>query len=172
MCDAFVTHGWVVGSCLWVAANALGAVGGGKGNACDRVPPMSTSVNSDTPMPSAAFAELPMVTLKMSLIHAGHELALALPEVEWTNLVSNFVKMPADERQRVGASIRHATSEDPFPMDGSPVGPADQEKCDVFVSDCILLAALAEASGKRVLTETVVDKYQIVRGNLVKGHFN
>lgn len=109
-----------------------------------------------------------MITLRMSLVHAGHELALALPEVEWTNLVSHFVRMPADERQRVGAGIRMATSQDPFPMDGSPVLPKDQEKCDTFVSDCILLAALAEATGKRALSETVVDQYQIIRGNLVK----
>lgn len=135
---------------------------------------MSTNLTSrtDNSAGSQAFAEPPMVTLRMNLTHAGHELALAVPEIEWTNLVNNFVKMPADERQRVGASIRHATSQDPFPEDGSPVGPQDQERCDAFVSDCILLAALAEATGERALTETVVDKYQIIRGNLVKNRLN
>lgn len=153
-------------------AKAISDPAGGGETGCDRVPPMSTNLSQESLTTLAALGDAPMITLRMSLLHAGHELALALPEVEWTTLVSNFVKMPADERQRLGASIRHATSQDPFPMDGSPVHPKDQEKCDVFVSDCILLAALAEAAGKRVLTETVVDKYQIVRGNLVKHRLN
>ena len=52
-------------------------------------------------------------------------------------------------------------------MDG-----ARQEVCDTFISDCILLAALAEAAGARVLTETTVDSYRVVRGNAAKQGFN
>lgn len=108
----------------------------------------------------------------MKLVEPGHELQLAIPHAEWLGLVSGFVKMPADERQRVGASIRNAVAEDPFPADGSPLDAARQAVCDAFVNDCILLAALAETVGPRVLADTAVEHYQLVRGGRIKGRFN
>ncbi len=105
-----------------------------------------------------------MVTVHMQLRTAGHELALAVPKAEWLKLVSDFVRMAADERQRVGVSIREATAHDPFPADGSALSPRQQRVCDVFVNDCILLAALAEAVGGRILLDTAVDTYKIVNG--------
>jgi hypothetical protein len=113
-----------------------------------------------------------MLTVHMKLAEAGHELQLAIPNGEWVKLVSGFVKMPADERQRVGASIRAAVAVDPFPADGGPLDADRQHACDTFVNDCILLAALAETVGPRVLTDTVVERYELVRGNRIKGRFN
>lgn len=129
---------------------------------------------------SSVIAGLDMLTVRMTLRQAGHELMLAMPRAEWLKLVSDFVKMPADERQRVGVSIREATAEDPFPVDGSPVAPQDQPKCDVFLNDCVLLAALAEslggAAGERILLDTAVDHYKVVPGlpqfGRQKGRFN
>ena len=120
----------------------------------------------------AGVLEPAMVTLQVRLSSAEHELALALPAQEWTKLVSDFKRMPVDERGRVGQSIRMAAAENPFPSDGRAMDLKLQEKCDAFVSDCILLAALAEAVGGRVLLETAVDKYKISKGNLVKGRLN
>lgn len=124
------------------------------------------------PTTSVAFDESQMVTVHMHLQHPGHELSLAVPRVEWTKLVSDFTKMRADERQRVGASIRQAVAVDPFPTDGTPLDAKLQEVCDIFVNDCILLAALAEVVGPRVLTETAVDRYKLVHGNMVKPRLN
>ncbi|MBI1309118.1 MAG: hypothetical protein GC129_04605 [Proteobacteria bacterium] len=119
-----------------------------------------------------ALLDVRMVTLQMKLVVEGHALTLALPEAEWRKLVRDFAHMPADERQRVGASICNATAQDPFPLDGQPLDPKGQQKCDAFVSDCILLAALAETVGKRVLADTAVEGYQLVYGNLVKPRLN
>lgn len=117
-----------------------------------------------------------MITLTVQLAHPGHELMLSMPRAEWLKLVSDFVKMPADERQRVGVSIRDATAMDPFPVDGEVLTPKQQRKCDVFVNDCILLAALAEAVGGRILLDTTVEAYKVTSGlpNLghMKGAFN
>lgn len=121
---------------------------------------------------SAPFDDSQMVTVRMQLHAAGHELALAVPLLEWTKLVSDFVKMPADERQRVGSSIRSATAESPFPQDGHALSAAEQEACDAFVNDCILLAALAEAVGPRVLTETAVEAYSVAKGFDLKQRLN
>ena len=105
-----------------------------------------------------------MVTLYMNLRIEGHELALAVPRTEWLKLVSDFVRMPADERQRVGVSIRDATANDPFPSHGEELSPKQQRICDVFVNDCILLAALAETVGERILLDTAVETYKVVSG--------
>jgi hypothetical protein len=117
-----------------------------------------------------------MLTVQISLQQPGHELMLAMPRAEWLKLVSDFVKMPADERQRVGVSIREATAEDPFPTDGEVLTPKQQRKCDVFVNDCILLAALAETVGERILLDTAVEGYKVVPGlpdlGRMKGRFN
>jgi hypothetical protein len=133
---------------------------------------MQKPFSTQEPAFSAPFDESQMVTVHMQLHAAGHELALAVPHLEWTKLVSDFVKMPADERQRVGSSIRSATAESPFPEDGHGLSAAEQEKCDAFVNDCILLAALAEAVGPRVLTETAVEKYSVAKGFSLKQRLN
>lgn len=121
---------------------------------------------------SAALDASQMVTVHMHLHQQGHELALAVPLLEWTKLVSDFVKMPADERQRVGHSIRQATADDPFPADGHALSAAEQDACDAFVNDCILLAALAEAVGPRVLAETAVERYHVAQGFTLKQRLN
>jgi hypothetical protein len=117
-----------------------------------------------------------MVTVHMTLRVEGHALALAVPRPEWLKLVSDFVKMPADERQRVGVSIREATANDPFPVNGEVLTVKQQRVCDVFVNDCILLAALAEAVGERILLDTAVETYKVVSGlpdlGHMKGAFN
>lgn len=113
-----------------------------------------------------------MVTLNVVLHTAGHELTLAVPEVEWKELLNNFKRMQVDERQRVGVSIRNAVAQNPFPLEPRAMMPSEQERCDAFVSDCILVAALAEVAGKRVLEDTAVGSYTVTRGNLVKPRFN
>lgn len=128
---------------------------------------LTSASSSGIPMP-----ELPMISLQVFLSVQEHNLTLLMPESEWTKLVNDFKRMPVDERQRFGNSIRNATAHDPFPVDGASLSPHQQEVCDVFVSDCVLLAALAEVSGPRVLLETAVDSYRIVRGNLAKQGFN
>ncbi len=105
-----------------------------------------------------------MVTLRMRLNVDGQELALGMPRNEWLKLVSDFVRMPADERQRMGVSIRTATAESPFPGDGHVLSPREQRRCDTFVNDCILLAALAEATTARILLDTAVETFQVVPG--------
>ncbi len=118
-----------------------------------------------------ALAAADMITVKIALHQPGHELMLAMPRAEWLKLVSDFVRMPADERQRMGVSIRDAVAESPFPTDGDALTPALQRKCDVFVNDCILVAALAEALGNtRLLLDTAVDGYSVVNGLPDLGH--
>lgn len=120
---------------------------------------------------ASALAAADMLTVRISLHQPGHELMLAMPRSEWLKLVSDFVKMPADERQRMGVSIRDAVAESPFPTDGEALSPKLQRKCDVFVNDCILLAALAEAlDSDRVLLDTAVETYKVANGLPDLGH--
>ena len=105
-----------------------------------------------------------MLTLRVRLNVAGQELALGLPRSEWLKLVSDFVRMPADERQRMGVSIREATAASPFPAEGGLLTPRQQRRCDVFVNDCILLAALAEATSPRILLDTAVEEVTLAPG--------
>lgn len=105
-----------------------------------------------------------MVTLRVRLNVEGQELALGLPRSEWLKLVSDFVRMPADERQRMGVSIREATAESPFPAEGEIMTPRLQRRCDVFVNDCILLAALAEATSPRIYLDTAVEEVRLTPG--------
>jgi hypothetical protein len=143
------------------------------------MPALAPDMGDDVNL-SRVLAGLDMLTVRMTLRQAGHELMLAMPRAEWLKLVSDFVKMPADERQRVGVSIREATAVDPFPVDGSPVAAKDQPKCDVFLNDCVLLAALSEAlggsAGERIFLDTAVDHYKVVPGlpqfGRSKGRFN
>ena len=136
----------------------------------------SSAKNTDESAIPGMLTAADMVTVNMRLAHPGHELALSVPRTEWLKLVSDFVKMPADERQRVGVSIRDATAHDPFPTDGEALTPKQQRQCDVFLNDCILLAALAEAVGERILLDTTVEGYKVANGlpNLgrMKGAFN
>lgn len=126
-----------------------------------------------TPTTSSSTPTLPanMVTLHITL-HSQQNLALAMPETEWKDLVQNFARMPADERQRIGHSIRSATAHNPFPQNGEPLTPAQQQECDTFVSDCILLVALAQATSPRVFLETALQSFQLTHGNLVKPKLN
>ncbi|RYG59076.1 MAG: hypothetical protein EON60_11515 [Alphaproteobacteria bacterium] len=120
---------------------------------------------------TGAMTAADMLTVKISLHQPGHELMLAMPRAEWLKLVSDFVRMPADERQRMGVSIRDAVAESPFPAEADAMTPKLQRKCDVFVNDCILVAALAEALGStRVLLDTAVDRYAVVNGLPDLGH--
>jgi hypothetical protein len=125
---------------------------------------------------SPLLAPASMVTLRITLVSVGsapgQELALALPQPEWTKLISDFIKMPADERQRVGSSIRQATAHSPFPASGNPLSPQQQEQCDAFVSDCILLSALAEVNGPRMLQGTAMHTYTVLTGNHIKTRLN
>lgn len=105
-----------------------------------------------------------MLTVRVRLNVPGQELALGLPRNEWLKLVSDFVRMPADERQRMGVSIREATAESPFPTEGELMTPRLQRRCDVFVNDCILLAALAEATTPRILLDTAVEEVTLAPG--------
>jgi hypothetical protein len=105
-----------------------------------------------------------MITVRLGLRQGSQQAALAVPKAEWLKLVSDFVKMPADERQRVGVSIREAVAVNPFPQDGSELTPKMRRVCDTFMSDSLLLAALAEAVGKRILLDTVVEDYEILPG--------
>lgn len=132
--------------------------------------------NTDESAFSGLLSGVDMITVHMRLREPGHELALSVPRPEWLKLVSDFVKMPADERQRVGVSIREATANDPFPVNGEVLTEKQQRVCDVFVNDCILLAALAEAVGERILLDTTVEEYKVVPGlpqmGRMKGIFN
>jgi hypothetical protein len=102
----------------------------------------------------------------------GPGLTLALPKAEWLGLVSNFTRMPPLERTRVGHSIQAATAHNPFPKNGQALSPTEQQACDTFVSDCVLLAALAEATSTRVLQGTAVATYSLKAGNAVKAQLN
>lgn len=131
---------------------------------------------ADDHAPLAGLRAGDMVTLRVRLNVAGQDLALAMPRSEWLKLVSDFVRMPADERQRMGVSIREATAVSPFPADGSVLTPRLQRRCDVFVNDCILLAALAEATSPRILLDTAVEEVTLTPGlprlDGMKGVFN
>jgi hypothetical protein len=96
------------------------------------------------------------------------QVALAVARPEWLGLISHFTRMPADERMRVGHSIQTAVARNPFPEDGTVLSQAQQAQCDSFISDCVLLAALAEATTSRVLQGTAVAAYKISRGNAIK----
>jgi hypothetical protein len=119
-----------------------------------------------------AFPPGTMVTLAMKLHAQNVELSLLMPDVEWHRLVADFSAMQPDERQRVGSSIRASVAHNPFPPAGEPLSPAQQETCDVFVNDCILLAALAESVGERVLMDTAVESYALLRGNKIRAKLN
>jgi hypothetical protein len=126
------------------------------------------------PDTSAAFAA-EMLTLEITL-HSDDQdnpkLALALTKPEWLGLMSHFTRMPADERTRVGMSIRAGLEHNPFPTDGRSLNAAEQQACDRFISDCVLLAALAEATTPRVLEGTALVGYYLARGNRVKEHLH
>ena len=113
---------------------------------------------------STDFNMADMVTLRLRLNVPGQELALGMPRSEWLKLVSGFVRMPADERQRMGVSIREATAVSPFPALGDTLTPGQQSVCDTFVNDCILLAALAEATSERIFLDTAVETMALTPG--------
>lgn len=117
-----------------------------------------------------------MVTLSVTLQSVPGaspvELSLLLPDTEWRKLVADFAAMPADERQRVGLNIRQAVAKNPFPANGQPISTAQHKACDAFMNDCVLLAALAEATGKPVLADTAVDRYTLLHGNPIRAKLN
>lgn len=113
-----------------------------------------------------------MLTLLVTLQGQGHQLALAVAKPEWLGLVSHFTRMPPLERTRVGHSIQAATAHSPFPADGAALSPAEAAACDTFVGDCVLLAALAEATSPRVLQGTALASYRLQAGNSAKPHFH
>jgi|GEM_PF-5790336 len=121
--------------------------------------------------PSGAADALEMTNLYVKLRDGGHELQLALPSAAWLQLVSSFTRMPADDRQRVGSGIRAAVAVDPFPAEGGMTG-AKAEVCDAFANDCVLLAALAEVVGDRVLADTAVEVYKLSAMSRLKQRLN
>jgi hypothetical protein len=121
---------------------------------------------------AAPLAEMLTLTLKLHGDEGGQGLTLALPKAEWLGLVSNFTRMPPLERTRVGHSIQAATAHNPFPENGQLLSPREEQACDTFVSDCVLLAALAEATTARVLHGTAVATYGLKAGNTVKAQLN
>jgi hypothetical protein len=126
-----------------------------------------------TPLVPATLAD--MLTLHVTLHGDGAaapELGLAVTKPEWLGLVSHFTRMPADERARVGHSIQAALAHSPFPAHGGALSRAEQAACDTFVSDCVLLAALAEATTPRVLNGTAIATYRLNRGNQVKARLH
>lgn len=131
-----------------------------------------TLQTSYTPLAANPLAEMLTLTLDLTGEAGGPGLALALPKAEWLGLVSNFTRMPPLERTRVGHSIQAATAQNPFPTHGEALSPAQQQACDTFVSDCVLLAALAEATSVRVLQGTAVATYSLKAGNAVKAQLN
>jgi hypothetical protein len=80
--------------------------------------------------------------------------------------------MPADERARVGMSIREALAEVPPAIEMTEPNPKAHHRWDSFMGDCVLLAALAETTTARVLEGTVLASYKVVRGNRVKGQMH
>lgn len=102
----------------------------------------------------------------------GAKLALALAKPEWLGLMSHFTRMPADERARVGHSIREALAEVPPFVEMSDANPTAHHRWDSFMGDCVLLAALAETTSARVLEGTVLVSYKVVRGNAVKAQLH
>ncbi len=125
---------------------------------------------SQAPQPNGGVS---MLTLLLTLQgESGQQIALALSKPEWLGLVSNFTRMPPLERTRVGHSIQAATAQNPFPAHGAAPSPAEEVACDAFVSDCLLLAALAEATTDRVLQGTSVASYRVNAGNQVRAQLN
>jgi hypothetical protein len=130
---------------------------------------------ADSSQAAATFVVQPeMLTLTLTLHAEPHapQLALAVAKPEWLGLVSNFTRMPPVERTRVGHSIQAATQHNPFPENGTAFSPAEEQACDSFVSDCVLLAALAEATSMRVLEGTAVATYKVQAGNAIKARLN
>jgi hypothetical protein len=119
-----------------------------------------------------------MLTLEIALAPElapeaeGTKLALALAKPEWLGLMSHFTRMPADERARVGSSIREALAQIPPVVAMSDSNPEAHHRWDSFMGDCVLLAALAETTSVRVLEGTVLASYKVVRGNTVKGQMH
>ena len=134
-------------------------------------PPMPQLAPHTPPLPSV-IPEMLTLMVDLHSEEGGQQLALAVAKPEWLGLVSNFVRMPADERMRVGHSIQAALARSPFPAEGMALSPADQHACDSFVGDCVLLAALAEATTMRVLQGTAVAAYKISHGNAVKAQLH
>lgn len=136
--------------------------------------PENTPSTPRTAMPTPAPAA-EMVTLTLH-VQPENQLAVAMPAAEWKGLVENFARMPVIERTQMGHSIRNAVATNPFPenMPTSPhqLSAAQQQACDTFVTDCMLLAALAEATNQRVLAETALHGYHLSRGNTVKHRLN
>ncbi|MFN7163066.1 MAG: hypothetical protein ACK5VJ_00890 [Pseudomonadota bacterium] len=125
----------------------------------------------------SALAEMLTLEISLSHLHApeaeGTKLALALAKPEWLGLMSHFTRMPADERARVGMSIREALAHVP-PMveDAGEASRSAHHAWDSFMGDCVLLAALAETTTARVLEGTVLAGYRVVRGNTVKSQMH
>jgi hypothetical protein len=124
------------------------------------------------PAPQPALELPPMLTLVVTLQEANQQLALAVAKPEWLGLVSHFTRMPPLERTRVGHSIQAATSRSPFPTDGAAPSHNMAAACETFVSDCVLLAALAEATSPRVLQGTAMRGYQLQIGNNIRQHLH
>jgi len=113
-----------------------------------------------------------MLTLLVTLQGAGQQLALAVAKPEWLGLVSHFTRMPPVERTRVGHSIQAATAHNPFPVNDEPLSPKQAALCETFVGDCVLLAALAEATTPRVLEGTALATYRLQNGNAARAQFH
>jgi len=109
-----------------------------------------------------------MLTVTLTLDNA-QQLGVALPTVEWERLVADFSAMPTTERSTLTASLRASATHNPFPAEGISLTAQQQTACDTFVSDCLLLAALAEAVGERALLDTAISTYVVQRGPLPRG---
>ena len=142
---------------------------------CRSVGPMLQTEHNATPN---ALANGEMLTLEIELSPEsapeaeGAKLALALAKPEWLGLMSHFTRMPADERARVGMSIRAALAHVPPMIEAHSADMAAHHRWDSFMGDCVLLAALAEATNARVLEGTVLHTYKLVRGNIIKNHMH
>lgn len=135
---------------------------------------MTIAEASNAPVRASSMAH-EMLTLLLSLHTPQGEprqIGLALAKPEWLGLISHFTRMPATERTRVGHSIQAAAAESPFPADGAPLSGPQQQQCDAFVGDCVLLAALAEATTPRVLLGTAVAAYKIREGNAIRAQMH
>jgi hypothetical protein len=109
-----------------------------------------------------------MLTVTLTLDNA-QQLGVALPTVEWERLVADFSAMPTTERSTLTASLRASVTHNPFPAQGTNLTAQQQAACDTFVSDCLLLAALAQAVGERALLDTAISTYVVQRGPLPRG---
>lgn len=130
--------------------------------------------SSMTPPPSGMVkpSEGGLVTLVMDL--SGMEnISVAVPTDEWRNLISGYKLMPAHERAGIKESIRRGVKVSPFPTDGQTLMDEKlQRRCDTFVTDCILLAAMAEVLGKDTFAGTALKAVTVQAGNAVKGKLN